>query len=163
MDERVTTYQSKQVVFDKARIAELTEGEDAYVLVCLSPSERWFLLTLIEFFTTFRNRFIGGWSEDEFQAIHSGVLRSLICPVTCETDVQAISATLTTMVGVLEDIRDRLGPSEGNLDLRLVDLSDDLEALTTAVTAAVPSTLFDDLEPILDGVGIILGAAGVLP
>jgi len=162
-DVRTTTYHSKQVAFDKDRIAEFTEGESGYVVICLSPSERWFLLTLTEFYTTFRNRFTGGWTEDEFQALHAGVLRSLVCPMACETDIQTISATLTAMATTLAEIRDRLGPSEGNLDLRLVDLSDDLEALTTAVTAAVPSTLFDDLEPILDGVGIILGAAGVLP
>ena len=161
-DARVTTYQSKQVAFDKPRIAEFTEGESGYVVICLSPSERFFLLTLVEFLTTFRNRFTGDWTEDEFQALHSGVLRSLVCPMACETDIQTISATLTTMVSVLTDIRDRLGPEEGNLDLRLVDIGEDIEALTTAVGSAVPSSLFDDLEPILDGVGVILGAAGVL-
>jgi len=162
-DARITTYQSKQVAFDKTRIAEFTEGESGYVVICLSPSERFFLLSLVEFLTTFRNRFEEGWTEDEFQALHSGVLRSLICPMACETDIQTISATLTTMVSVLTDIRDRLGPEDGNLDLRLVDIGDDIEALTTAVGAAFPSSLFDDLEPILNGVGVILGAAGVLP
>lgn len=162
-DDRVTTYLSKQVAFDKQRITDLTVGEDGYVIICLTPTERWFLLTLVEFLTTFRNRFAGGWTEDELQALHAGVLRSLVCPMACETDIQTISATLTTMATVLAEIRDRLGPEEGNLDLRLVDLSDDLEALTTAVSAAFPSSLFDDMEGILDGVGTILGAAAILP
>lgn len=162
-DDRVTTYRSKQIAFDKTRIAEFTEGESGYVVVCLSPSERFFLLSLVEFLTTFRNRFEEGWTEDEFQALHSGVLRSLICPMACQEDIQAINSTLTLMVGVLEDIRDRIGPEEANLDLRLVDIGDDIEALTTAVGTAFPSSLIDDIEPILNGVGVILGAAGVLP
>lgn len=162
-DERVTTYQSKQVVFDKTRIAELTEEEDGYTIVCLSPSERWFLLTLVEFLTTFRGRFVGGWTEDEFQALHAGTLRSLVCPMACETDILTISATLTTMATVMGEIRDRLGDSETDIDARLETIADKIVLLTTAVESAVPSSIFDDLEPILDGVGTILGATAILP
>ncbi len=163
MDERITTYSSKQVAFDRQRIAEFTEEEDGYTIVCLSPSERWFLLSLTEFYTTFRNRFTGDWTEDEFQALHSGVLRSLVCPMACETDIQTISATLTTMATVMAEIRDRLGDSETDIDVRLETIADKIALLTTAVESAVPSSLFDDLEPILDGVGTILGAAAILP
>lgn len=157
-DTLVRTYKSKQVAFDKSLVASLTEGESGFYLVCLTPQQRWLLLTLLEFYTLFRNRWVGGWTEDEIESLHASTLWRLICPMTCEDQFEALNATLATMSTTLTEIRDRIGDGEVSLDERLLDIKTSLDTIQASLPDDFPGDLFDKLEPILNGVGVILGA-----
>lgn len=159
--KRVTTYTDKQVAFHKDKLANLTVGESGYYLICLSPAERWVLLTLLSFYDKFYNRWLGDWTRDEIDDLAGATMWRLTCPMACEEDFQLLIGHVAAISLTMTEIRDRLGPAEGDLNGRLQDISTDLEDIKTAVEAAFPSDIFDDLEPILNGVGVILGAAGV--
>lgn len=155
-DYRVTTWTSKQIGFSKQEMEDLTVGESAYSVVCLTPAERWYLLTLAHFYKDYGNRW-EGFTQSERDELVSNTIWRMICPMACQEDIQAINTTLGLINATLIEVRNRLGDGDGDLDLRLQEMNTELEALTTAVTESFPS-LIDKIEPILNGVGVILGA-----
>ncbi len=156
--QRVTTYKSKQVAFDKTLIPDLTEGEPDYYLVCLDPTQRWLLLTLLEFYTTFRGRFKGGWTDREIDQLHATLLKELIKPMACQEDIQAINTTLQSISLTLIEMRDLIGPPGSSVNSRLVEVVTELGDIETAVDDAFPDPIFDQVEAVLNGMGVILGA-----
>lgn len=156
-DKRVTTWTSKQIAFHKSDMEAQTQGETGYTVVCLTPAERWYLLGLANFYAEFTNRW-HGWTATERLELTASTQQRMICPMACQEDIQAINNTLVLINATLGNIRDRIGPSEANIDLRLVEIGADIEALEAAVSEAFPDELFDILEPILSGVGVIMGA-----
>lgn len=155
-DFRVTTWTSKQIGFSKQEMEDLTVGESAYYVVCLTPTERWYLLSLAHFYKDYANRWDGFTQSERDELVANAVWR-LICPMACQEDIQAINTTLGLINLTLGDVRDRIGGSEADIDLRLQEINTDLEELTQAVADSFPS-LIDKIEPILNGVGVILGA-----
>lgn len=155
-DLQIKTYLSKQVHFDKNIMVDLTDGEGEYYLVCLSPSSRWLLLTLASFYAEYYNRWENFSGQREIDQLTAETLEGLICPMACATDIQDITASLQSINVTLQQIRDSLGGVTADIDERLVEIETTAVALTTAVEE-IPS-LIDILEPILSGVGVILGA-----
>lgn len=155
-DSRVTTWTSKQIGFSKQEMEDLTVGESAYYVVCLTPAERWYLLSLAHFYKDYANRW-EGFTADERDELVSNAVWRMICPMACQEDIQAINTTLGLINATLGEIRDRLGDGDADIDLSLQEIGTDLEELTTAVAESFPS-LIDQIEPILNGVGVILGA-----
>lgn len=156
-DNRIETWGSKQVAFDKDDLTAMTVGESDYYVICLTPQSRWLLLTLLEFYAIFENRWKNFTDDERFQ-LHSQTLKGMVCPMACSEDIQAINTTLEAINTTLIALSAKLGPTETDIDGRLSDLSDDMDALTAAVTSSFPSSIFDQIEPILNGVGVILGA-----
>lgn len=159
-DSRVLTWYGKQVQLDKDLLIEATEGETTpYYMVCLSPQSIWLLLTLLEFYTSFPSRFVGFEDQREVDQLHADALRGLICAVACEQDIQDIVAQLVIMNDTQAEIWNTLGGEDGDLNLRLTEIETALQTLNTTVALLDP--LIDKIEPILNGVGVILGAPDV--
>ncbi len=157
-DRLVVTRESKQAAFDKDWQTILTDGEGDYFLICLSPSSRWLLITLLEFYGEFHNRFLNYSGEREIDQLRSETLEGLICPMACSEDFQALVAEMVTLNATMVEVRDRLGDTDGDLDARLTELVTEVDQLGTIVAGLDTSDLYDQVEEILNGVGVILGA-----
>lgn len=159
-DKRVTTWQGKQVMFDNDLLTSLTEGESEYSFFCLLPDQVWVLLTLLEFYGEFHNRFVGFDTVLDIDNLRASTLRGLINPVACSEDLERIAVALEAMAVSLEAINLKIGPVESDLDQRLEDIDDAL----VAIEAKLPSsTLFDEIETVLDNTAVILGAPSEEP
>jgi len=154
-DSRVVTWKSKQVSFNADLIADLTEGESEYSFFCLTPPEVWLLTTLLEFYGEFPKRFEGFDTQLDIDDLRGTSLRGLINPVACSEDVERIATALETMAISLEEINVKLGPGGSDLDQRLEDIDTSLDAIETKLPS---STLFDEIETVLDNTAVILGA-----
>lgn len=162
-DPLVRTYASKQVAFDKNLISDATQGEADWYAVCFTPTERWFMLTLLEFYTTFKSRFVGGWTEREIDQLHADTLKRMICPMACSDQFEQLLVIMTGMAITLQEISDKVGPTGADINLRLLDIDETLDEIKVSVDNSFPSSIFDQLEPIMDAVNIILGGVGILP
>ncbi len=61
------------------------------------------------------------------------------------------------------EIRDRLGDTDADIDLRLTEIEAGIATLNTTVGTLDQSALIDEVEEILNGVGVILGAPDLAP
>ncbi len=158
-DHKVTTWADKQIHFDKSFMVDLTEDETAeYYLFCLSPQSRWLLTTLVDFFGEFKNRW-DLWSGDrEIDQLIAETQEGLFCHMACSDDIQAINTTLGNINTTLTEIRDALGGTGADLDLRLVEIKTEVADLDVALADLGLPDLIDKLEPMLNGIGVILGA-----
>lgn len=168
-DKRIETYESKQVFFDRGTMLALTLGETEYTVHCFEPMERWMLLTLISFYGEFGNRWSTDWPDEERNQLLATIVRRLICPVACETDVQRIAdileaqlPELTTMNGHLAALTTSLDTLEATTDIRLLNINDTLELIKTELdTGFIPANIIDQVEFLLNGIAVILGAPSV--
>lgn len=160
-DRRVTTWASKIGVVDKASQADLTEGEPEYWVVCMSPNSRWLLLSLLAFIEPYKNRWLGFDDVREIDQLIAETADGMICPMACQEDIQAINTTLQSISLTLIEMRDRLGDTDGDLDARLTEIKTEIADLDlTMIDFGLPE-LLDQIEPIMSGVGVILGAPSI--
>ena len=158
-DHKVTTWASKQVHLDKDYMLRLTGEEEAeYYLVCLSPQSRWLLVSLVDFISQFYNRWDLWASDREIDQLVAETTEGLYCPMACSDDIQAINTTLATINTTLGEIRDALGGVTADLDLRLVEIKTEVADIDVALADLGLPDLIDKLEPMLNGIGVILGA-----
>lgn len=168
-DKRIETYQSKQVFFDKSVMTEMITGEDQYTIHCLDAGERWLVLTLVSFYGEWASRWSEDWTDDERFQMYSNIIRRLICPVACETDVQRIAdileaqlPELTTLNASLATLTTSLDTLEATTDIRLLAINDTLALIEAELsTGLIPSALVDQVELLLNAIAVILGAPSI--
>ncbi len=160
-DKRVTTWASKIGGVDKDTLANLTTGESAYYVVCLTPASRWLLLSLLAFIEPYKNRWLNFSGTREIDQLIAETNDAMVCPMACTEDIQAINSTLQAISLTLIEMRDRLGGGSADLDTRLTEIKTEIADLDTTLASLDIAELLDKLEPILNGVGIILGAPDV--
>jgi len=159
MSQKLVTHFTKQVHFDKDLLDELTDGETTeYYLFCLSPASRWLLSTLVSFYSEYYNRWDNFSGQREIDQLVAETLEGLGCEVACREDIQAINVTLGEINATMVEIRDALGGETADLDERLVEIKTELADLDLSLVDLGLPDLIDKLEPILNGVGVILGA-----
>jgi len=159
-DIRIQSWASKQVQIDKNLIASLTEGESECALYLLTPSEVWLLVTFLEFFGDFAIRWVNFDDQLDIDNLRSQTLKGLINPVACSEDIERIAVALETMAVSIQELNLKIGPDTPTISERLTDI----ELAVTAIETKLPlSTLFDHIETILNGTGVILGALNVDP
>lgn len=154
-DRRVQTWASKQVQFDKSLISELTEGESECALYLFTPSEVWLLASLLEFFGDYANRWINFDNQLDIDNLRSQTLRGLINPVACSEDIERIAVALEAMAVSLEALNLKIGPGSPTISDRLLSIEGALDDIETKLPS---STLFDEIETVLDNTAVILGA-----
>lgn len=157
-DPIVTTRASKQVHLDKDVMLARVDGLSDYFVVCLSPASRWLLISLLSHLSEYYGRWDNWDSTREIDQLSSETLLGLICPMACSDDIQAINTSLGAINSTLEEIRDRLAPDGEDLDTDLQAVVAAVIALDTTVSDFGLPELLDKLEPMLNGVGVILGA-----
>ena len=159
MSQKLVTHFTKQAHFDKDLLDELTDGETTeYYLFCLSPASRWLLSTLVSFYSEYYNRWDNFSGQREIDQLVAETLEGLGCEVACAEDIQAINTTLGNINTTLGQIRDALGGVTADLDLRLVEIKTEVADLDVALADLGLPDLIDKLEPMLNGIGVILGA-----
>ncbi len=160
-DRKVITWATKIGVIDKASQSDLTEGEPAYWIVCLTPASRWLLLSLLAFIEPYKNRWLSFSGVREIDQLIAETNEGIICPMACQDDIQAINATLQGISLTLIEMRDLLGSPGGDLDARLTEIKTEVADLDlTMIDFGLPD-LIDKVEPIMNGVGVILGAPDI--
>lgn len=160
-DRKVTTWASKIGIIDKASQADLTAGEPDYWIVCMSPESRWLLLSLLAFIEPYKNRWVDFASDREIDQLIAETNDGIICPMACQDDIQAIIAALQAISLTLIETRDRIGSPTGDLDARLTEIKTEIADIDlTLVDFGLPD-LIDKIEPITNGIGVILGAPDV--
>jgi hypothetical protein len=160
-DDIVITRRSKQAHFDYDVMQVDIAPLGGYHLHCLTPSARWLLVSLVEFYGEFHNRFDNWPDERSIDQVRTEALEGLICPMACEEDFQSLVAAVQGIGLTLIEIRDRLGPEAGDLDGKIEGVSDSVDGLTVQLADLGLPDLIDKLEPMLNGVGVILGAPDV--
>ncbi len=161
-DLSVQTYESKQAYFDKAQLdLDIDDDLGDYFIICISPSSRWLLATLLNFYGEFHNRF-ENFTEREADQLVAETLLGLICPMACQEDFQLLISTIAASNVILTDIKDRLGDGNSDIEVRIEELGTEVAALTTSLEALGLPDLIDGVEEILNGVGVILGAPEVV-
>lgn len=160
-DRQITTWLSKQVEFDYDAIQEYSDGESVYFVLCMRPDERALLLSSVNFYADWSDRWVNFPDELTRSDLLARTNESLVKELACSEDIELIITHLAALSLTMTEIRDRLGPAEGDINGRLADISVDLEDLKTAVDNAFPTSIFDQLEPVLNGVGVILGAPDI--
>lgn len=162
-DRRVTTWASKIIQIDKASQASLTVGESDYTLVCLTPNSRWVILSLLMFEEPYKNRWANFSGIREIDQLIAETAEALICPMACQEDIQAINSTLQGISLTLIEMRDRMGGGSADLDTRLTEIKTELQDLEVSLAGLGLPSLIDKVEPILGGIGVILGAPEITP
>lgn len=160
-DRRVVTWASKIGVIDKDLLADLTDGEPDYWIVCLSPASRWLLLSLLAFIEPYKNRWLNFTNVREIDQLIAETNDGIICPMACQEDIQAINTTLGLINVSLVEIRDALGGVTADIDLRLVEIKTAVEEIDVSLVGFGLPELIDKLEPMLNGIGVILGAPDI--
>jgi len=115
----------------------------------------------LAFIEPYKNRWLNFTGVREIDQLIAETNDGMICPMACQEDIQAINSTLQAISLTLIEMRDRLGGVSGDLDLRLTEIKDEVADLDTTLASLDLVDLLDKLEPILNGVGIILGAPDV--
>lgn len=161
IDWRITTWASKVPVVDKNDMADLTSGEGDYVVICLTPQSRFVILSLLAWWVDYYNRWHNFSGQREIDQLYAEAFEGVSCEMACSEDIQALVAAVQGMGLTLIEIRDRLGDVDGDLDTRLTEVKVALETIDTTVAALDHSSLYDQIEPILSGVGVILGAPSI--
>ncbi len=162
-DRRITTWASKIIEIDKATQADLTVGESDYTLVCLTPNSRWLILSLLMFQEDYKKRWVGFDNDREIDQLIAETAEVLICPMACQEDIQAINSTLQGISLTLIEMRDRLGGGSADLDTRLSEATAELVNIDASLSGLGLPSLIDKVEPILGGIGVILGAPVIAP
>lgn len=161
MDWRITTWASKIPVIDKNDMADYTEGEGDYSVICLTPPSRFVVLSLLAWWHDFYNRWHNFSSQREIDQLYAETFLGVSCPMACSEDIQALVTAVQGIGLTMIEIRDRLGDVDGDLDARLTEVKVALETIDTTVASLDHSSLYDEIEPILSGVGVILGAPAI--
>lgn len=166
-DRRLETWESKITSFDYDECVLLTNGEtdEAYTVHCLTPYARWFLLTLASHYGEFTTRWVN-WPNGEALQTYSEAVQGLVNVMTCETEVTRIAEATEAILTEFESLNERVGLGAGgeSLNERLADIEIRLgEILVRLPSSPLDPSLIDQIEEILDGVGVILGAAAILP
>lgn len=162
-DRQVVTWLSKQIAFDKAELVALaTDEQTDYNIVCLSPLSVAYLMQLAVFYAEWENRWIGFTISERNQLV-ADTVRSLSSPMACSEDIAAIITELQVMNSHLADLVTKMGDLETTVSGDFATIDATLATIKTAVDSAFPDSIFDELEPILDGVGTILGAPVIGP
>lgn len=160
-DRKVTTWASKIGVVDKASQSALTDGEPTYWVVCMSPASRWLLLSLLAFIEPYKNRWLNFADVREIDQLIAETNDGIICPMACQDDIQAINTTLQGISLTLIEMRDILGGPTADIDTRLTEIKTEIQDIDlTLVDFGLPD-LIDKIEPITNGIGVILGAPDV--
>lgn len=157
-DRRVTTWASKIGKVDKGSLADLTVGEPDYWIVCLTPASRWLLLSLLTFIDEYKNRWFNFETVREIDQLVAETNSAMVCPVGCSEDLANINTTLQGISLTLIEMRDRLGDENGDLDTRLTEIKTEIGEMEASLSGWDLADLLNELEPILSGVGVILGA-----
>lgn len=161
MAKRVSTWASKQIVFDRDQIqGSLISGESEYVILCMRPDSVAYLLQLATFYQDWRNRW-PNWTDSQRVDLVARTVESLVLPLACSEDIQAIINQLTIIATTQAEIRDRLGPVDSAVTVSLDAIEDKLEEIRLALPDDFPTDIFDQVEEVLNGVGVILGAPGI--
>lgn len=160
-DWKVTTQASKIFDIDKDTLADLTEGESDYYLVCMTPASRWLLSSLLMFESDYYNRWSNFSGVREIDQLVATALEEMICPMTCTEDFLDLITAVQALNLSLIEIRDRLGDTNGDLDAKIETVGDNVALLTTELSILGLPDLIDKIEPMLNGVGVILGAPNV--
>lgn len=158
MRQRVTTWSDKQIAFDQSQLqGALVEGEGEYVIICLEPDSVAYLLQLATFYQSWKNRW-PGWSDADRLDLVTRTVERLIFPMACSEDIQAIIDQLTIIATTQGEIRDRVGPVDTSLQETLDQINTTLTNIQAALPDDFPADIFDQVEEVLNGVGVILGA-----
>lgn len=157
-DPIVTTRASKQVHLDKDVMLARVEGLPDYFVICLTPSSRWVLISLLSHLAEYYRRWDNWDSHREIDQLSSETLLGLFCPMACSDDIQAIIAAMEVMNTTLAQIRDRIAPDGEDVDTDLKAVVAGIATLDTTISDFGLPELLDKLEPMLNGVGVILGA-----
>lgn len=160
-DYKVTTHASKIFQSDYANQADLIQGEPDYWLVCLTPGSVWLLSSLLAFQELYRNRWVNYPSVSNRDELIADTWFALECPMACQDDIQAINTTLQNISLTLIEMRDRLGGPTADLSVDLNAIKTAIDAVNTSVGTLDIADLIDQIEPLLDGVGVILGAPAI--
>lgn len=171
-DTRVETWDAKQIAFDYTVAQEMVTGEesnDAYTLHCLTPLERWLLLSLISFYPQFEGRWSDDWPSDTKNQLISETTRKLVTFMACETDVTRIAdileeqlPQLTVMNAKLDLIIEALTGMDTTVDTGFTALVTALGDIQGQITAGIfEPDIIDQVELLINGVGIILGAPSI--
>lgn len=139
------------------------EGVGEYFMICLSPSSRWLLASFVNFYDQFYNRFENFSGVREIDQLTAETLQGLICPMACSDDFQALVAAVQGIGLTLIEIRDTLGGTDGDIDAKIDLVATNVEGVSTTLTELGLPELIDKLEPMLNGVGVILGAPDISP
>lgn len=171
-DVRIETWETKQIAFDYATAQAMTEGEeenDAYTIHCFTPLQRWLLLSLISFYPIFSNRWSDDWPSEEKDQLVSETTRKLVTFMACETDITRIAdileaqlPQLTTINSKLDLVITAIDNIEGTLDTRLTEVVSGISDIKVQIgTSTFEPNIIDQVEEILNGAAVILGASGV--
>lgn len=166
-DRRIETWDSKITSFDYDECIALTDGEtdESYTVHCLTPYARWFILTLISHYGEFTTRWVG-WPAGDAEQTYSEAVQGLVNVMTCETEVTRIAEATEAILAEFVTLNERVGLGGGGESIN--DRLDEIEVRLGQILVRLPETpldpgLIDQIEAILDGVGVILGAAAILP
>ncbi len=119
------------------------------------------LLSLLAFIEPYKNRWVDFASDREIDQLIAETNDGIICPMACQDDIQAINTTLQGISLTLIEMRDRIGSPTGDLDARLTEIKTEIADIDlTLVDFGLPD-LIDKIEPITNGIGVILGAPDV--
>lgn len=160
-DWRITTWASKIPVIDKDDMAGLTEEEGDYVVICLSPQSRFVVLSLLAWWYDFYNRWHNFSGQREIDQLYAETFSGVSCEMACSDDIQALVTAVQGIGLTMIEIRDRLGDVDGDIDARLTEVKVALDDIDTTVASLDHSGLYDEVEQILNGVGVILGAPAI--
>lgn len=160
-DQRVTTWLSKLVLIDYQDIQSLTSVETSnYFVLCIRPDERALLSICLSHYVDWLDRWRNFPSEVDRSDLIARTYDSLGVELACSEDIELLNTNLAAINTTLGEMRDRLGDSQADLDTKLADIKASIDALETTLAAIDPS-LIDQLETILNGVGVILGAPSI--
>lgn len=162
-DPLVTTRQSKQAFFNKELMLEQTPGESAYFLVCLSPETKWLLITMLNFYGIFHNRFEEFSGEREVDQLVAEANEALFTPMACSETMEDIAATLVSMNVTLQQIRDNVAALNTTTETGFDNVTTEVADLDVAMGDLGLPEIADKIEPMLNGVGVILGAPSITP
>lgn len=176
MQGKLTTNFSKIGVWDYNDASELTQeeqGVEGYFVLCMPPMARWLLLSMLDFYSVHSSSFLN--FPDEITRIDTiaQAYKGLIKDMACETQLTELVTQVTRIADATDELNNRIGQGpQGesihdrmyNIEIILNDMESRLLSIANNVSSsALDPTLIDQIEAILNGVGVILGAASVNP
>lgn len=166
-DRRIVTWASKQHIWDYNDLQSFVSNwtDEGYTIHCLSPSARWYLLSITQFYGEWSKRYVNFPDESSKNQLFGEVMKGLQHMAGCETDFTRIADTLDALAQTMTEIRDGLNdPGQISIREQLAQIEAQLIGLNnTMQDVATDPQLIDQIEEALDGVGVILGAPSVGP
>lgn len=162
-DRQITTWLSKQLLFDKTTLTQIaTDDETEYFVVCLSPLSVAYLLQLATFYADWPDRF-PDFTQRERDDLIATTVKGLVSPLACSEDIADIISQLQTMNTNLAAIATTVGEIHDDFETDLLAIESALQDIKTSIDSAFPSNIFDEVETILAGTATILGATVTTP